>query len=71
MLLVIQRQDLSFLFKIIHKFGYSKMLTLSRDNPLILDYLKEGLDTAMLGVWILGPSIKLGVYFKNLLWRNY
>ena len=32
-----------------------------------LDYLKKGLDTAMLGVWNLGPSMKMGVYFKNSL----
>ena len=32
--------------------------------------LKEWLDTAMLGVWNLGPSMKMGVYFKNSLWQN-
>ena len=36
----------------------------------IIDYLKgEGLHTAMLGVWNLGPRIKLGVCFK--MWRNF
>ena len=34
---------------------------------LVIDYLKEGLDTPLLGVWNLDPSMKLGVYFKNSL----
>ena len=33
----------------------------------VIDYLKKGLGTAMLGVWNLGPSMKMGVYFKNSL----
>ena len=33
--------------------------------------VKEGLNTAMLGVWNLGPRMKLGIYFINSLWRNY
>ena len=37
----------------------------------IIDYLKKGLGTAMLGVWNLGPSMKMGVYFKHSLWQNY
>ena len=30
-----------------------------------IDYLRDGLDTPQLGVSNLGPSMKLGVYFKT------
>ena len=30
-----------------------------------IDYLKEGLDTPPVGVWNLGPNMKLGVYLKQ------
>ena len=36
-------------------------------RSIVIDYLKEGLYTPQLGVWNLGPRMKLGVYFKNSL----